>query len=645
MRLLRFLSSFLAAALSVSAALISPLSASAALSARAHHSSTAAPVILMNPSDAASLSGGTITLESKATVGSAQWFVSNSHGASWTPVSKATKSELVVKKVALSHSGDEYRVVYSNHALTAVSSPATITVVGDTLPYIVQSPTSRTMVAGSSIKLSASALSKRPLKIQWWTSHDAGATWSPIAGAVSPLYFFAPASIAASGTQFKVTFANSWGIATTSVATVQVLAPAGSSAPAITAQPRSQSVIAGNSATFTVTITGSPTPTVSWVSKSPGSDVWTTLTSSSGASFTFSAPTTDQSGTQVRAVVSNVVGSATSDSATLTVLPVPDAAPVIVTPPLDATATAGFATTFSAVVTGSPLPTMQWRVSTDDGVTWNDIAGAHSENYQTDPSTYAMQGDLFEIEATNRAGTVVSSPAVLHVTTSQIAWTQNWAAYVATGDAFTSASGDWVVPTTTCGSGNSYTSEWVGIDGVGSSTVEQTGTEVVCRGSSVQYDAWWEMYGDQTALTGGGFEMQLGTDAYPVAPGDHFHASIAWVGGEWTLELDNLTAGWNFSQLVPDTNPPLARSSAEWVVERRQNCIGWSCSVGNLAATSPVTFSNISVSSANVTGTITNFTVNLFKMWGDQTQGDLADPGFLSRDGSSFTVTNNAPVI
>ena len=117
------------------------------------------------------------------------------------------------------------------------------------------------------------------------------------------------------------------------------------------------------------------------------------------------------------------------------------------------------------------------------------------------------------------------------------------------------------------------------------------------------------------------------------------------MGGEWTLELDNLTAGWNFSQLVPDTNPPLARSSAEWVVERRQNCIGWSCSVGNLAATSPVTFSNISVSSANVTGTITNFTVNLFKMWGDQTQSDLADPGFLSRDGSSFTVTNNAPVI
>ena len=160
MRLLRFLSSFLAAALSVSAALISPLSASAALSARAHHSSTAAPVILMNPSDAASLSGGTITLESKATVGSAQWFVSNSHGASWTPVTKATKSELVVKKVALSNSGDEYRVVYSNHALTAASSPATITVVGDTLPYIVQSPTSRTMVAGSSIKLSASALSK-----------------------------------------------------------------------------------------------------------------------------------------------------------------------------------------------------------------------------------------------------------------------------------------------------------------------------------------------------------------------------------------------------------------------------------------------------------------------------------------------------
>jgi hypothetical protein len=600
----------------------------------------------MNPSDAAALSGGTITLESKATVGTAQWFVSSSHGASWTPVTKATKSELVIKKVALSHSGDEYRVIYSNHALTAVSSPATLTVVGDTLPYIVQSPTSRTMVAGSSIKLSATALSKRPLRIQWWSSRDAGATWTPIAGAVSSTYYFAPASLAASGTQFKVTFANSWGSATSSVATVQVLAPAGSSAPAITAQPSSQSVIAGNSATFTVTITGSPTPTVTWISESPGSHVWTTLTSGSGASFTFGAPTTDQSGTQIRAIASNVVGSVTSDSATLTVSPVPDVAPLIVTPPLDATVTAGFATNFSAVVTGSPVPTVQWRVSTDGGVTWNDLAGARSENYQTDPTSYAMQGDLFDIVATNRAGTVVSSPGTLHITTNNVAGTQNWAAYVATGDTFTSASGDWVVPTTTCGSGNSYTSEWVGIDGVGSNTVEQTGTEVVCRGSSVQYDAWWEMYGDPTALTGGGFEMQLGTDAYPVAPGDHIHASIAWVAGEWTLELDNLTAGWNFSQLVPDPNPPLSRSSAEWVVERRMNCIGgWSCSFGALAATSPVTFTNIQVSSATTTGTITNFTVNLFNMLDDQWHATLAQPGLLSRDGSSFTVTNNAPGI
>jgi hypothetical protein len=58
----------------------------------------------------------------------------------------------------------------------------------------------------------------------------------------------------------------------------------------------------------------------------------------------------------------------------------------------------------------------------------------------------------------------------------------NWDGYVVTGTNFTSATGSWNVPATTCSnSPNSAAFFWVGIDGWTSTTVEQTGTAVICN--------------------------------------------------------------------------------------------------------------------------------------------------------------------
>jgi len=48
----------------------------------------------------------------------------------------------------------------------------------------------------------------------------------------------------------------------------------------------------------------------------------------------------------------------------------------------------------------------------------------------------------------------------------------------------TKALGSWVVPAGTCSSGDQYASMWVGIDGYGTDTVEQTGTKTNCVGST-----------------------------------------------------------------------------------------------------------------------------------------------------------------
>ncbi len=72
----------------------------------------------------------------------------------------------------------------------------------------------------------------------------------------------------------------------------------------------------------------------------------------------------------------------------------------------------------------------------------------------------------------------------------------NWSGYAATGanGAFSSVSASWVEPTGHCSSGHQYSSFWVGLDGFSSGTVEQTGSEVDCSGSTPVYYSWYEMY-------------------------------------------------------------------------------------------------------------------------------------------------------
>jgi len=93
--------------------------------------------------------------------------------------------------------------------------------------------------------------------------------------------------------------------------------------------------------------------------------------------------------------------------------PVP---PSVAQSPADQSVTAPAAATFTAVVGGAPLPTMQWQLSTDAGATWSDIAGATGASYTTPATTAADSGKRFRLVASNSAGTAASSAALLTVT-------------------------------------------------------------------------------------------------------------------------------------------------------------------------------------------------------------------------------------
>jgi hypothetical protein len=111
--------------------------------------------------------------------------------------------------------------------------------------------------------------------------------------------------------QFTAEVTNSAGNATSNAAVLTVTNP--TVAPGITAQPASQSVIAGKTASFSVTATGTAPLTYQW------SKNGTPISGATGSTYTTPAETTADNNAKFTVAVSNSAGSATSNAATLTV--------------------------------------------------------------------------------------------------------------------------------------------------------------------------------------------------------------------------------------------------------------------------------------------------------------------------------------
>ncbi|MFA5891536.1 MAG: G1 family glutamic endopeptidase [Actinomycetota bacterium] len=114
----------------------------------------------------------------------------------------------------------------------------------------------------------------------------------------------------------------------------------------------------------------------------------------------------------------------------------------------------------------------------------------------------------------------------------------NWSGYSATGGQFASVAAAWTQPAVTCAAlETSYAGFWVGIDGDGSSTVEQIGTAADCKRGTPAYYAWYEMYPK--------FPVTL---TMSVSPGDVVEASVeASNRGTFILSLRNTTTGASFT--------------------------------------------------------------------------------------------------
>jgi Peptidase A4 family len=93
-------------------------------------------------------------------------------------------------------------------------------------------------------------------------------------------------------------------------------------APVITTQPASQSLTAGGgSVTFIAAASGDPTPSVQWQVSADGGSTWINIAGATSTSYQLTTFYSGNNGYEYRAVFTNPAGSATTNAATLTIVP------------------------------------------------------------------------------------------------------------------------------------------------------------------------------------------------------------------------------------------------------------------------------------------------------------------------------------
>jgi hypothetical protein len=330
-----------------------------------------------------------------------------------------------VTQAATVSGGGSFSTTFSIAGLATGTYPITYTYLGDpahfgaasnnfaagtltvqAAPSIVTSPVSQTVVSGSSVTFTASATGYPTPAVQWQQSTNGGSTYSNIAGATGPSYTISAVTNSQNNYRYRAVFTNSVGTATTPAATLTV-----QYVPTVTTNPRSTTVNAGQTATFTAAASGNPAPTVQWQVSTNGGSSFTAIAGATSTTLTLSGTTASQNGYIYQAVFTNSVGSTTTTSATLTVR----SAPTLSASPMSQTVNAGQSVTFTAAATGNPTPTVQWQVSTNGGSSYTNISGATSTTLTLTGVKSSQNGYLYRAVFTNSVGSATTAAATLTV--------------------------------------------------------------------------------------------------------------------------------------------------------------------------------------------------------------------------------------
>jgi uncharacterized repeat protein (TIGR01451 family) len=345
-------------------------------------------------------SGHAVTL-SVAAIGTAplfyQWYKGQSGYAS-NPIAGATSSAYTTSPL---YETATYWVQVGNSCSSVQSSTSTVSVAG-----IPAAPSNlrATTVSCNQVDLSWSdnSADERGFRIE--RKIGSSGTWSEIVrvAANTPSYKDTRLS---SGTDYhyRLQALNEVGFSPYSneaMATSTTNVP-----PSITSQPQSQSVVSGQTATLSVTATGTTPLSYQWYRGNKG-DTANPIYGATSSTYATPALTTS---TSFWVRVSNPCASVDSNTATITA--VPCVAPSITAQPQSLTIQSGQTATLSVTAAGITPLSYQWYRG-NKGDTSNPISGATSSTYTTPALTATT---TYWVRVSNDCGSIDSATATVTV--------------------------------------------------------------------------------------------------------------------------------------------------------------------------------------------------------------------------------------
>jgi hypothetical protein len=167
-------------------------------------------------------------------------------------------------------------------------------------------------------------------------------------------------------------------------------------------------------------------------------------------------------------------------------------------------------------------------------------------------ASLTLSGGVASGAAASSAHAAVKAPHIFYGTYEL----SNWGGYATTGTdgEFTTVTASWVEPKVTCVDDNSLYAPWVGIDGFGNETVEQTGVQTYCKTGKPVDSAWYEMYPKAPKYY-----------SNTVKAGDSIVAKVTSSGSSFTLTIQDVTRDW--TETTHSTSDSSENMTAEAVIE------------------------------------------------------------------------------
>jgi len=394
----------------------------------------AAPTIATQPLPRTVTVGDTATFSVVAqNATSYQWYEQN------TAIPGATGASYTTPATTTSMDSHLFKVIATGPGGNATSASVALTV---QYYAITAHPQGGTVADGQTAALTATGTGNPATATYQWQRQNPGSSSAvDIASATNASYTTPTLAYAADdGAKYRRKDVHATGTYFTNWATLTVSAVA----PAIVTEPQDRSVQTGQATNFSFTYNGT-IGTVQWYRKPLGGTA-AAIAGATATTYPYTPSDVSESGDEFYATVTNLITTATTRYATLTVTPAP-VAPHFTTQPQDQTGHLGQTVTFSATASGVPTPTYAWK---KNGGT---VSGETTASLSVLVSSLSQDNDHYVCVANNGVGgDVASDAATLHALPALVApWfttsASNQAVTVGSNVTFTWAAGGNPTPT------------------------------------------------------------------------------------------------------------------------------------------------------------------------------------------------------